>query len=123
MLKRPQCHRFSHNPPLDRLIALVASDSRGEIITKPFQLEGSLLTVNIEARGGEFCAEVLGLEGVPIDGFTHDESIQYTGVNELRLQPRWKQFSNLKTLQGRIVQLKFYLRKAKLYTFQILSEG
>ena len=109
--------------PLDRWVALAATEDGGELVTKPFRLEGDRLEVNVDARRGEFRVEVLDPAGGAIEGFGRDESKRYAGVDELRLRPGWKRFPDLKRLRGRVVQLKFTLKQAKLYAFQIQSDG
>ena len=108
--------------PLDRWVALAATEDAGELVTKPFRLEGDRLEVNVDARRGEFRVEVLDPIRGAIEGFGRDESKQYAGVDELRLRPGWKRFPDLKRLRGRVVQLKFTLKQAKLYAFQIRSD-
>ena len=108
--------------PLDRWVALAATEDAGELVTKPFRLEGDRLEVNVDARRGEFRVEVLDPVRGAIEGFGRDESKQYAGVDELRLRPGWKRFPDLKRLRGRVVQLKFTLKQAKLYAFQIRSD-
>ena len=109
--------------PLDRWVALAAADDAGELVTKPFRLEGDHLEVNVDARRGEFRVEVLDPVRGAIEGFGRDESKRYAWVDELRLRPGWKRFPDLKRLRGRVVQLKFTLKQAKLYAFQIRSDG
>ena len=109
--------------PLDRWVALAAAEDGGELVTKPFRLEGDHLEVNVDARHGEFRVEVLDPIRGPIKGFGRDEAKRYAGIDELRLRPGWKRFPDLKRLRGRVVQLKFHLKQARLYAFQIRSEG
>ena len=49
--------------------------------------------------------------------------MQYRGVDELRLEPEWKNGGRLSTLKGRVIRLKFHLRNAKLYSFQVPKEA
>ena len=109
--------------PLDRWVALAAGEDGGELLTKPFRLEGDYLEVNVDARRGEFRAEVLDPMRGAIDGFGRDEAEPFAGVDELRLRPGWKRFPDLKRLRGRVVQLKFHLKQARLYGFRIRSDG
>jgi len=107
--------------PLDRFICQQAESQLGTITTKPFQLEGDTLQVNVDAEGGRFYAEVLYADGKPIPGFTVNELNYYGSVDALRLQPQWKNNEDLSSLKGKTICLKFYLYNAKLYAFQIKS--
>ncbi len=104
--------------PLDRFISQQAGDRLGTITTKPFELEGDTLQVNVDAGSGTFYTEVLNKKGKPIPGFTAKEAI-YCDVDALRLKPEWKNNKDLSVLKGKTIRLKFYLRNAKLYAFQI----
>jgi hypothetical protein len=104
--------------PLDRFISQSAKDKLGTITTKPFELQGDNLQVNVEAEKGRFYAEVLDAEGKPIPGFTAEDAKVYNNIDELRLQPNWNS-KNLSSLKGKTICLKFYLENAKLFAFQI----
>jgi hypothetical protein len=104
---------------LDRFICLEAKgDEWGTIITKPFKLEGKKLQVNVS--GDEFRVEVLSRKDEPILGFSADEATTYMNIDELRLAPAWN--NSLSTLNGRVIRLKFHLRNAKLYSFQVSGD-
>ncbi len=100
---------------LDGFVCLEAKDEPGTVVTKPFTLEGDNLQVNV--KGGEILVEVLNRKGEPMPGFSAKDATKYKRVDELRLTPTWK--NRLSTLKGRVVRLKFHLRNARLYSFQI----
>ena len=106
---------------LDGFVALVADDLPATVETRPFKLEGSTLEVNVDAIGGEFWVEVLDGDGQAIDGLSTGSAHKYRSVDELRLRPRWKGRRSLDSLQGKEIRLRFHLRNAKLYAFQIAS--
>lgn len=107
--------------PLDRFIGQGAGDKLGTITTKPFVLEGNTLKVNVDAGSGRFYAEILDADGKPIPGFTVNEARIFGGVDQLRLEPWWKDQKDLSSLKGKTIRLKCYLYNAKLYAFQITS--
>jgi hypothetical protein len=107
--------------PLDRFVSQSAKDELGTITTKPFKLEGDTLQVNVDAGDGRFYAEILDADGKPIPGFTVNEARIFGGVDQLRLEPWWKEQKDLSSLKGKTIRLKFYLYNAKLYEFQIKS--
>ena len=98
-----------------------AGKEAGWVKTRPFKLEGKRLEVNVDAReGGNIRIEVLDEAGQGIEGFSGNEAMPYTSVDELRLRPRWGPRDDLSALAGRTVRLRFHLQKAALYAFQIL---
>jgi hypothetical protein len=107
--------------PLDRFICQSAGDKVGTIVSKPFKLQGDMLEINVDGRGGRFFVEILDAAGEPIPGFTAEQANVYHASDELRLKPQWNSNKDLSSLKGRIIRLKFYLSNAKLYAFQITS--
>ena len=102
---------------LDGFVCLEAKDNPGTVVTKPFKLAGSNLEVNVDAKQGEVVVEVLDEDENPIPGLSQSEAKRYQGVDNLRLQPQWH--TPLASLKGRVVRLRFHLKRAKLYAFQI----
>jgi len=104
---------------LDGFMSLDASGTLGTVTTKPFELEGGTLAVNVDAKTGRFYVEVLDAEGMPIPGFTAGDARFCNDMDELRSKPRWKSHKGLSALKGKTIRLKFYLYDSKLYAFQI----
>jgi len=90
------------------------------LTTKPFRLEGTQLTVNIEAPQGALAVEVLDARGKPIPGYTFDECTAANSTDDLRFRPCWRNHGNLADLKGKTIQLRFRLKHATLYAFQIV---
>ncbi|MBW3542373.1 MAG: hypothetical protein KY476_19065 [Planctomycetes bacterium] len=107
---------------LDGFVALVAGDEAGTVTTKPFRLDGSAVEVNVDATNGTFAMEVLDAAGKPLPGYTAGDAMQYENVDNLRLRPCWRNADDLSPLKGRMVRLRFHLRHARLYAFQIVIE-
>ncbi len=108
---------------LDGFEYLRAGAKEGLLVTKPFRLDGNTLEINIDAKAqqGEFRVEVLDASGKPISGYAAQDAIVSQCVDSLRFRPRWKGVFDLSALQGRMVRLKFRLRRCKLYAFQIVN--
>ena len=102
---------------LDGFVFLEAKNTPGTVLTRPFRLEGGRLQVNVE--GEEIRVEVLKSDGEPLPAFCGKQATRYRRVDELRLEPEWKNGGRLSTLKGRVIRLKFHLRNAKLYSFQV----
>ena len=105
--------------PLDRFCGWHAGARQGIIVTKPFVLQGPTLLVNLDASHGELMVEVLDAGGQIIPGYGAAEAVPQKRVNGLRLRHAWKTRSALTELIGRTVRLRFRLRLADLYAFQI----
>jgi hypothetical protein len=104
---------------LDGFICLEAKDEAGTVVTKPFKLEGSGLEVNVDAQAGRIRVEILDENGAPIPGFSGKDATDYQAVDNLRLKPAWKDNKDLSALTGKVVRIRFRMRNAKLYAFQI----
>jgi hypothetical protein len=104
---------------LDGFVFLQAKDQTATVTTKPFKLEGGKLEVNVAATQGDLAVEVLDEAGQPVPDYARTEAQAAKGVDDLRHRPRWKGRADLADLKGKTVRLKFYLRNAKLYAFQV----
>ncbi len=104
---------------LDGFICLEAKDKPGTVVTKPFKLEGDKLEVNVDAKAGWVQVELLDETGKAIPGFSGKTAKQHKGVDDLRFKPAWKNNKDLSALKGKVVQIRFRLRNARLYAFQI----
>jgi hypothetical protein len=91
------------------------------IVTKPFVLEGPVLEVNVDAAGGALQVEVLDDTGEPIVGYAGDAASVRSDVAEVRYRPAWRAGADLSALQGRRVRLRFSLRRARLFAFQLVE--
>lgn len=107
---------------LDGFLGLSAGENAGTVVTKPFKLEGNALLVNVDAHRGQASLEVFDEFGQPLDGFCGEDVVPVTERDELRWHPRWKKHADLSALRNKVVRLKFRLRDAQLYSFQISDE-
>ncbi len=107
--------------PLDRFVGLRAGDTPGSVVTRPLRIEGEGLAVNADARGGAVSVEVLDAAGEPLPGYSAPDALPLVGRDELRWRPAWESDRYLAELRGRLVRLRFSLRNATLYSFQVLE--
>lgn len=105
-----------------------AGDKEGVITTVPFRVKGATtLTVNVDAAGGEFRAEVIDKDGKPIEHCTRADCIPITGdrirevVNFKAGPGLYFDRGNFFRFPGQDVRYRFYLRNAKLYAFKSVS--
>ncbi|MDZ4818764.1 MAG: hypothetical protein SGJ20_07310 [Planctomycetota bacterium] len=109
--------------PLDRFVGLRAAGQSGIVETKAFELVASRLQVNLDAQQGALQVEVLDVNGVPISGYAKADSDSLSNVDGVRLVPNWQQHSDLSSLVGQTIRLRFYLQAATLYAFQVSVPG
>jgi hypothetical protein len=129
---------------LDGFVSLDAGDEGGYVVTRPFALwasEGNgaiveergyargpirirpyakRLVLNAEAKNGEVRVELLdaNAEDQVIPGFSREECDRFNG-DSVRHTVTWNGGQDLSSLMGKSFKLKFYLRNAKLYSFQL----
>ena len=104
---------------LDGFICLEAKDEWGVVTTKPFTLEGESLELNVDASNGEFFVDVLDADGQPFPDYDKKHSQNLKDVDEIRFTNQWNDERNLSALKGKVIQLRFRLHNAKLYSFTI----
>ena len=102
---------------LDGFVRLHAGFDRATVVTRPFVLEGDRLQVNVDASAGDVRVEVLDAGAQPIAGYSGESAKAYERVDALRLEPTWSQ--PLSALRGKKIRLRFSLRFADLYAFQV----
>ena len=108
---------------LDRFIGVQAPDEGGWLLTPPLRFAGKELELNIDCGAtGEAQVELCDEGGLPIEGFSLDESDLVRG-NHLRKKVSWRNGkTDVSALVGRPVHLRIRMRNARLYAFQFLSE-
>ncbi len=103
----------------DRLIGRRTEVGKeGALLTRSFRCEGDGLEVNVSCANGWIIAEVLGLEGEAIPGYDRGSCLPFSG-DAIRQRLGWKEGRTLGQLRGQEIRLKFYLRNAELYAFQV----
>ena len=99
-------------------------ESFGQMVTRPFGFSGSHLHLNASmaplAAGpgpGEVRVEILRPNYKKRAGFTFDDADPMT-ESSLDQVVSWNSNSDLSALAGKPIKLRFYLKNAKLYSFQ-----
>ncbi|MAV38262.1 MAG: hypothetical protein CMJ59_22715 [Planctomycetaceae bacterium] len=121
-------HWFKHhNDPLEggfglatlRLDGFVSVEAQeaGTLQTRRFIAIGDTLVVNADAGAGAIRVEAIDALGRVIPGFSRDECTPITG-DKVRYVVSWQHGANCHPLQARPIKLKFYLTRAKLYSFE-----
>ena len=72
--------------------------------------------INSAAPSGSVQVEILGNDGLPMDGYDKARCVM-ENFDQIRQIVRWKGQDGLQHLEDKVIQLKFYLREAKLFSF------
>jgi hypothetical protein len=100
---------------LDGFVSINAEEE-GTLTTKTLVFIGDTLEVNANAKGGSIVVEVLDANGKVIEGFSKKDSIPIT-TDSVRHVLKWKGKRDCHLIQAMPIKLRFYLEKAKLYSF------
>ena len=105
----------------DGLAAVHAGYQPGELVTKPVTFEGRQLTLNMSssAAGGVF-VEIQDAAGQPIPGFTLAECRELN-TDDLARVVSWKNGSDVSSLAGKPIRLRFRLKDADLFALQFVK--
>ena len=104
---------------LDGFASMTAGEREGTLTTRPLHFEGgSALRLNADARGGALRVEALTLYGEPVAGFTRDQCRVIEGDSQNH-QVLWSGGGKLGEI-AQPVRLRFSMRRAKLYSFQVV---
>jgi hypothetical protein len=101
---------------LDGFVSLDAGSEVGEVVTRPLIFRGGELELNVKIAGS-IRVELLDQSGKPFDGFSLDDCPEIT-VDQVDHTVTWKSGSDVSGLAGKVVQVRFELRNAKLYALQ-----
>ena len=112
--------------PLDGLVSVVGGKNDfSEMVTRAFGFNGTRLHVNVEsamqeASGGGTCdvrVEILSPNHHPLPGFTFQDANPITGTAAAHTVS-WRGKPDLDELKGKTIKLRFYIKNAKLNSFQ-----
>ena len=107
---------------LDGFASLHAGYNEGTAVTRPLRLDGKRLALNLSTSASGYAKVfVLDESGAEIPGFGAADASALVG-DAIDLTAGWKGARSLAELKGRVVQLKFVLRDADLYSFAVLDE-
>jgi hypothetical protein len=103
---------------LDGFVSINAPFKGGELTTKPITFTGEKLSLNFaSSAAGGIRVEIQDEAGQPIDGFALKESPEHFGDSVARTVS-WENGSDVSSLAGRTVRLRFVMKDADLYSFR-----
>ncbi len=107
---------------LDGWVSADAAYTGGELTSRPLTFTGSRLQLNVDAgAGGVVRVEIQGRNGKPIEGFAAADADGING-NHLRVLASWRGKTDVSTLAGKPIRLRFVMRDSKLYAFRFLPK-
>mgnify|MGYP003381552908 CR=1 FL=1 len=101
---------------MDGFASIHAKLQEGELKTMPVTFSGRELSLNVAtSAAGAVRVEICDLNGSPIPGFSLDEcNLIYGDAIDRRVT--WREHSNVESLIGKPVILRFVMREADLYS-------
>ena len=115
---QPTAHLHRYSLRLDGFASVRAPAAGGSLVTKPVVFEGQRLSINFStSAAGGVRVEIQDVDGKPIPGFTLDESRELIG-NEIDRTVNWKNGSDVASLAGQPIRLRFQMNDADLFAFQ-----
>ena len=101
----------------DGFVSLNTGGTEGTVITKTLKFTGSKLYLNVNASGGgSVKVEILNSDDTVKTGYSKNDCTAITTDN-LNIAVRWGESSDISSLAGQSMKLKFYMTNAKLYSF------
>ncbi len=112
-----------------RLDGFVSVTGQGAMTTRPLTFQGNVLRINatgvdkyVGPGYGTVRVEILDAKtGSSIEGFEEKSSDPF-GEDRIDHNVTWKGASDVSALQGRSIQLRFHLDKAKLFAFRFVQQ-
>ncbi|NLC57278.1 MAG: hypothetical protein GX774_10610 [Armatimonadetes bacterium] len=102
----------------DGFASVHAGADAGEMVTLPLRFTGKELTVNYStSAGGSLGVEVQDADGKPLPGFTLAECRPLVG-DSIEQVVAWERGSDVSSLAGRPVRLRFVMQEADLFSLQ-----
>ena len=89
----------------------------GELVTEKLTFKGEYFFVNA-CVNGNLKVEILDSTGKVIEGFSKDDCTAISG-DKVNTMVTWKNNVTLKSLEGKVIKVKFYMTDGDLYSFWI----
>ncbi len=103
----------------DGFVSMDATDKEGYLKTEKLSFNGKYLFVNADVKEGKLLVEVLDEDGRPIEGYEKQNCVAMQNENSTKNLITWDNHTDLHSLLGEDVRLKFYLTNGELYSFWI----
>jgi hypothetical protein len=115
---QPTAHIHRYSLRLDGFAALHAGYRGGEMLTKPLIFSGKELELNFAtSAAGSIRVEIQDAAGQPIVGYSAADCLDTIG-NELDRVVQWKAGSDVSSLVGKPVRLRFVMKDADMFSLR-----
>lgn len=115
---QPTSHLRRYSMRLDGFASAQAPHSGGELLTRPLIFDGRELGINFgTSAAGSIRVEIQDPSGQALPGFSLANAVEQIG-NEIHRVVTWKQGSDVSSLAGKPVRLRFVIKDADLYAFK-----
>ncbi len=112
------CHLVRAVLRLDGFTSVKAQYTGGELVTKPLQFTGNRLVINYStSAAGSIAVELQDEAGNPLAGFALDDCRLIIG-DQIARTVEWAEGSDLSSLAGKPVRVRFVLKDADLYSIR-----
>ncbi len=102
---------------MDGFVSLKGGVEWGSVLTKPIEVTGERLHINVDSWRGKVTAEVLDASSSePIAGYTNDDAVPAV-LDNIDHAMSWKDKTDLSGLRGCKVRLRFSLWNGELYSY------
>jgi hypothetical protein len=116
--RHPTAHMRRGVLRLDGIASLHADGEPGELVTKPFTFAGKTLSLNYAtSASGSVQVEIQNADGSSIPGFTLADAPETFG-DKIDAAYAWKQGTDVSSLAGKPVRLRFVVRDADVYSYR-----
>ena len=106
---------------LDGFASVRAGYDGGSLLTKPLVFSGKNLAINFAtSAAGGIKVQIESPDGKPLEGYTFADCQELIG-NEIDRVVVWKGKSDLESLAGKPVRLRFQLKDADVYALQFVK--
>ena len=103
---------------LDGFVSVDAGDEVGTVVTRPLRFEGRRLVLNVAAEGAVRVG-LLDEAGRPLPGFALADCDPIS-ADSIRQTVSWRGKDDVGPHAGKVVQLRFELRNAKVFALQFV---
>jgi len=115
---QPTAHLRRYSLRLDGFASIYAPYQGGSITTKPFTFTGKKLLLNFATSAPGFIkVEIQDAAGKPITGYGLKDAKELIG-NYIEHPGAWQNRTDVSSLSGRPIRLKFVMKDANLYSLQ-----
>ena len=112
------CHMARYALRTDGFVSVNAPFRGGELVTKPFTFSGSKLELNFEtSAAGGVRVEIQDEGGKPFPGYALTDCREFIG-DEIDHVVAWSAGTDVASLAGKAVRLRFCLKDADLYSLR-----